>query len=85
MSDQGAAARAAILAGTLDSTILPDAFFERDLYVPPIRRQVDRQRPPLDLNAAIFIYRRNADGRIEPVWSPAGARNCRAPHRRYRA
>ena len=72
-------ARAAILAGAL-VTSAPDPLVPR-MNVAPLRLVVPQQRPPLNLDAAIFQYRVDEDGNITVVDDPAGARACRSAHR----
>ena len=70
-------ARAALLAGALVSSPLPETLLERRVNVPAIRMVVPQQRPPLNLDAAIFRYRLEASGRVTVIDEPAGARFCR--------
>jgi hypothetical protein len=74
-------ARAAMLAGSLVATPLPDAELVRRLPVPAIHLVVRRQRPPLDLDAPIYRYRVGLDGRVSVIDDPVGARSCRRAHR----
>ena len=59
--------RAAVLAASLNFE--PPAMVPLQLQVPAIRRLVPRQRPPLNLDAAIYRYRIE---RIEPNESVSG-------------
>ena len=54
-SDPGADTRAAILSASL--SFEPQPVTIRELQVPVIRRVVARQKPPLNLDAAIYRYR----------------------------
>jgi hypothetical protein len=81
-SDPWSNARAAMLAGALATTPLPDAELVRRIEVPPIKLVVRRRRPPLDLDAAIYRYRVAADGCVSVIDEAAGARSCRRKHHR---
>lgn len=74
-------ARAAMLSASLMATPLPEAELVRRIEVAPIKRVVRRERPPLDLDAAIYRYFIESDGSVRAVNEPAGARACRRPHR----
>jgi hypothetical protein len=80
-SDPWSNARAAVLAGALATTPLPDAELVRRIEVPPIKLVVRRRRAPLDLDAAIYRYRVDVDGRVSVIDEPVGARSCRRRHR----
>jgi hypothetical protein len=80
-SDPRSHARAAVLAGALVATPLPDAELVRRIEVPPIKLVVRRRRAPLDLDAAIYRYRVALDGGVSVVDEPVGARSCRRKHR----
>lgn len=54
-SDPRANTRAAVLAASL--SFEPQPVTIRELQVPAIRRVVPRQKPPLNLDAAIYRYR----------------------------
>jgi hypothetical protein len=80
-SDPRSHARAAVLAGALVATPLPDAELVRRIEVPPIKLVVRRRRAPLDLDAAIYRYRVALDGGVSVIDEPVGARSCRRKHR----
>ena len=76
MPDHRSAARAAILAGTLEWAALPEPFVERRLRVPAIRVVMPRNEPPLDLDAPLFRYIVSGDGTVRVNRDPVGARTC---------
>jgi hypothetical protein len=80
-NDPRSHARAAVLAGALVATPLPDAELVRRIEVPPIKLVIRRRRPPLDLDAAIYRYRVACDGRVDVIDERVGARSCRRKHR----
>jgi len=47
----------------------------------PIRFIVRARRAPLDLDATIYRYRVDLDGRVSVIDGPVGARSCRRKHR----
>jgi hypothetical protein len=82
-SDPKSHARAAMLAGWLVTTPLPDAELVRQIRVPAIHVSVRRERPPLDLDAPIYRCRVSAGGVVTVIDEPVGARSCHVAHRRH--
>jgi hypothetical protein len=83
-TDPNATLRASVLAATLNLEPRPlDPFALRK---PPIRFVMPRETP-LDLDAAYFRYRIDADGLVHPLQAIAGAHVCRekSPRRRRRS
>lgn len=76
-SDPKSHARAAVLAGALVASPLPDVELVRKLPVRPIHLNIRRSRPPLDLDAPIYRYRVDGEGAVTVLHDPVGARSCR--------
>ena len=83
MSRDPNSAAAAVLAGSLQVAPLDPAEVLDRLHVAGVRRVVPRIPPPLDLDAAIFRYRIDADERIAPLRGIG--RLCRGMHRHVRS
>jgi hypothetical protein len=75
-------AAAAVLAGSMQVAPLDPAEILERLRVPAVHRVVPRTPPPLDLDAAIFRYRIEADDRISALRGIG--RLCRGAHRHRR-
>ena len=84
-SDSSGPIRAAVLSAAL--TFEPRPADPLELRVPPVRRVMPRDTPPLDLSATYFRYRIDRDGGIRVLPSLSGARVCRekSPRRRRRS
>jgi hypothetical protein len=74
-SDPKSHARAAVLAGALVSSPLPEAELVPRVRVPAIRLTMRRSRPP------IYRYRVASDGAVSVRRDPVGGRACHVRHR----